>query len=154
MRTCSLQGCNSRYFSGGERVTDVIFFFQINSSEIMQFSTINYQIDQWESGLFCVESFAFIRCLFAAVLHFGDPGSELHGSLGQDGRGPQAQLSGCQPEQQLLPQPPGQGQVSLLPHWQLVQQTHYILVQVWKSLKNKRFKKTDSCKRAALKWDC
>lgn len=77
-----------------------------------------------------MESGASVRGLFTPVLHLGDAGAELNGSLGQDGGLAKTQPPGCQSEEELLSDATGERQVGLLPHGEGVQEAHHLLVQV------------------------
>lgn len=88
------------------------------------------------------ESCAFVRGLFLFLLHLGNSGAELHGSLGQDGRLAEAQLTRRQSQQQLLADAPRKREVSLVPHGQGVQVAHHVLVQVGKP-NGRRFNRGD-----------
>ncbi|KAK0135773.1 hypothetical protein N1851_028336 [Merluccius polli] len=66
----------------------------------------------------------------AAVLHLGDAGAELHGPLGEESGGAEAEGPSRLPQEQLLPHAAGQRQVRLPPHRQGVQIVHHVLVQV------------------------
>ncbi|XP_061142191.1 uncharacterized protein zgc:136439 [Syngnathus typhle] len=73
---------------------------------------------------------AALRRLLAPVLHFGDARAKLHGPLGKDGGGPEAQPAGGQPQQQFLADAPRERQVGLVAHGQRVEVAHHALVQV------------------------
>ncbi len=79
------------------------------------------------------ESRAFVWGLFTFVLHLGNAGAELHGSLWQDSWLAEAQLPRCQSQEEFFPETSRKCQICFLPYGQRVQVAHHVLVQVGKS---------------------